>query len=141
MHPNFGTFFHHKFHVSYNIHTTCLFLTAFLHGIFRTYWTRNMYDFVSNNGNYGRSKSLVLTVFIKWFFYSLPLLDNYTILLWLLERNFKKLSKIQKGHIFTEKSTMANLGQLAKKRHFKKKDTLFILGNFHQTLQVLNFNV
>ena len=107
-----------------------------MHGIFRTFWTRNMYDFVSNNGNYGRSKSLILTVFRKWFFIHFPLLDNYTILLSLLERNFEKLSKTQKGHIFTEKSLIKNLGQLANKRHFKKTTLFSMLGIFTKLFKV-----
>ena len=72
----------------------------------RTFWTRYLYDYVSNIGNYGWSESLILTVFQKVIFYSLPVVglcmagNNlkyfYTILLPLLEENFEKLSKTQK---------------------------------------------
>ena len=62
-----------------------------------------LYDYLSNNGNYGRSKSLILTVFRKWFFIHFPLLDNYTILLSLLEGNFEKLSKNQKRAFLYQK--------------------------------------
>ena len=54
----FWSFYLHKFHVSY-IHTICLFSP--------TFWTRT--------GTYGRSKSLILTVFRKRFCIHFPLLD------------------------------------------------------------------
>ena len=61
--------------------------------------------------------------FQKVVFYSLPVVglcmtgNNlkyfYTILLPLLEENFEKLSKTQKGHIFTKKSIIKNLKALS----------------------------
>ena len=100
-----------------------------------------LYDYLSNNGNYRRSKSLILTVFRKWFFYSFPVVgllltgDNlkyfYTIVLPLLEENFEKLSKLKKGHIFTKKPIIKNLDQLANKKALYKKATLFwIMASF-----------
>ena len=60
-----------------------------------------------------------------------PLLDNYTTVLSLLEGNFEKLSKTQKGHIFNKKSIIKNICQLANKKAFYKKITLFsMFANF-----------
>ena len=44
-------------------------------------------------GNYGLSKSLILTAFKKWCFIHFPLLENYTTLRSLLKGNFEKLFK------------------------------------------------
>ena len=59
--------------------------------------------FKTRTGNYGGSKSLILTVFINRFFIHSPLLVNYTTLLQSLEGNFEKLSKTQKRpHLYQQ---------------------------------------